>query len=364
MNDIHQAAQDGNLEKVTALLKENPGCVSATDEEGRTPLHVAALFRRVEVIKLLLASNADVNAKDNDGHTPLQTFADQLRRRLRIAVIASLGLAIVLTLSGIQIIYRFGMKGSTWLVHPGAMLAVLFALIPSFGYSSEAYDWSTMLSGAANNQKSSWQQRFGRVAILGNALVLAMGIAFLVFCNRRFPPESAAGTTTFSQWGLRFERPASWLELERQKEDMESRIRANNPSGPGEVLGSLLGLGPDKAPQNLEHWTVFSIARSGAELMVSIERRAPYQTTEWAIEARKKQFTSDGSKSIRSAQILTIQNRPAVELEVDDGVTEAHDIHVLFRTHWIGFSLISPIAQAEQSREAFQQLVRTCAFDE
>jgi ankyrin repeat protein len=40
-----------------------------------TPLHFAAAYGHQNVVELLLASKADVNAKDNNGWTPAHTAA-------------------------------------------------------------------------------------------------------------------------------------------------------------------------------------------------------------------------------------------------------------------------------------------------
>ena len=69
--EIHQAAWDGDLEKVKTLLKDNPDLVFSKDKINYTPLHVAALKGHKDVMKFLLASKADVNAKDINGKTPL-----------------------------------------------------------------------------------------------------------------------------------------------------------------------------------------------------------------------------------------------------------------------------------------------------
>jgi ankyrin repeat protein len=41
------------------------------DNKGSTPLHLAAGRGHRDVVELLLANNADVNAKANNGATPL-----------------------------------------------------------------------------------------------------------------------------------------------------------------------------------------------------------------------------------------------------------------------------------------------------
>jgi ankyrin repeat protein len=68
---IHDAAKAGDVGRVAALLKANPELGDAKDEHGWTPLHWAVRDRHKEVVELLLASNADVNATNNFGSSPL-----------------------------------------------------------------------------------------------------------------------------------------------------------------------------------------------------------------------------------------------------------------------------------------------------
>jgi len=69
---FHAAANRGDLEQVKALLKSEPKLVFSKDTNGMTALHLAALFGyKKKVVELLLASNAEFNAKDRRGHTPL-----------------------------------------------------------------------------------------------------------------------------------------------------------------------------------------------------------------------------------------------------------------------------------------------------
>ena len=76
---IHDAAGNGDLEKVRALLQERPGLVLRKDRNESTPLHYAMLARKNirEVTELLLANKADVNAKDKDDLTPLHWAASE-----------------------------------------------------------------------------------------------------------------------------------------------------------------------------------------------------------------------------------------------------------------------------------------------
>jgi ankyrin repeat protein len=66
-------AKRGDLEKVKAVLKDNPALVLNKDGNGDTPLHWAASEVHKAVAKLLLANKSEVNAKDNVGRTPLHS---------------------------------------------------------------------------------------------------------------------------------------------------------------------------------------------------------------------------------------------------------------------------------------------------
>jgi ankyrin repeat protein len=68
---IHEAARIGDLEKVRALIKENPDLIFSTDSKGDTPLHWASCNSHKEVIEFLLANKANINAVDSGGLTPL-----------------------------------------------------------------------------------------------------------------------------------------------------------------------------------------------------------------------------------------------------------------------------------------------------
>src|SRR5438105_7556802 len=69
------STRSGDLEKVKALLKDNPALLYSKDTNGMTPLYVAALEGHKNVAELLLANKAQVNAKANDGMTPLHCTA-------------------------------------------------------------------------------------------------------------------------------------------------------------------------------------------------------------------------------------------------------------------------------------------------
>ena len=76
---LHHAALCGSAELINTLIAGGAS-VSATDDEGRTPLHWAVdcgddaplVFRYMfAAVKALLAAGADPKARDLDGNTPV-----------------------------------------------------------------------------------------------------------------------------------------------------------------------------------------------------------------------------------------------------------------------------------------------------
>jgi ankyrin repeat protein len=65
---IHKAARKGDKAAVIALLEQNPALVSSKDSLGYTPLHLAAKYNHPEIVALLLANGADVNARSGALH--------------------------------------------------------------------------------------------------------------------------------------------------------------------------------------------------------------------------------------------------------------------------------------------------------
>lgn len=61
---IHEACQCGNIEAVRALIEIDSSAVDADDEHGWRPLFHAALWRREEVVRLLIEAGADLSAHD------------------------------------------------------------------------------------------------------------------------------------------------------------------------------------------------------------------------------------------------------------------------------------------------------------
>jgi ankyrin repeat protein len=76
--DIHDAAQKGDLQKVRALLETNQELVNQRDSGfGRTPLHWAARGVHLDVLRLLLEKGADPNAVDNSKIAALHSVSSR-----------------------------------------------------------------------------------------------------------------------------------------------------------------------------------------------------------------------------------------------------------------------------------------------
>jgi ankyrin repeat protein len=72
---IHQAVLDGNIERVRELLDGNPTLIESWDEVGRTPLRTAAFCGHTDIVRLLLDRGANIEAATTGGWPPLLTAA-------------------------------------------------------------------------------------------------------------------------------------------------------------------------------------------------------------------------------------------------------------------------------------------------
>jgi cytohesin len=68
---IHFAVASADVERVEKLLKDDPQLLSSKDDCGQTPLHYAARRGSKQLVELLLAKGAQINAQDSVGYTPL-----------------------------------------------------------------------------------------------------------------------------------------------------------------------------------------------------------------------------------------------------------------------------------------------------
>ena len=74
MAPIHNAAKNGNLNRVKAFLNQGVP-VNSRDQYGFTPLHKAAWMGRLSVVQELLRRGAHVNPRTRSGMTPLLVAA-------------------------------------------------------------------------------------------------------------------------------------------------------------------------------------------------------------------------------------------------------------------------------------------------
>ena len=69
---IHEAAGTGNIEAVKKHLDAGTDVNAKTDNYGKsTPLHLAVFGGHKEIVELLIAKGADINARDISNWTPL-----------------------------------------------------------------------------------------------------------------------------------------------------------------------------------------------------------------------------------------------------------------------------------------------------
>ncbi|KAJ3137887.1 hypothetical protein HK100_000402 [Physocladia obscura] len=67
---LHLACRSGNLELVTAFIESKKFDINCKGQNDWTPLHEAISFRRNDVAKYLVRTNANIAAQNNKGETP------------------------------------------------------------------------------------------------------------------------------------------------------------------------------------------------------------------------------------------------------------------------------------------------------
>ena len=72
---LQAAVRAGDLRAVEACIKDDPNLVCSSDQNGLSPLHLAASFGHLNVVQLLLAGGADIDARNNAGWTCLHEAA-------------------------------------------------------------------------------------------------------------------------------------------------------------------------------------------------------------------------------------------------------------------------------------------------
>ncbi|CCH61935.1 hypothetical protein TBLA_0F04020 [Henningerozyma blattae CBS 6284] len=76
--NIWVAASDGRIDLVEKFLNNDNGLIAnSKDPNGYTPIHAAAAYGHVDLLRLLCQKyNGDINILDNDGDTPLHHCED------------------------------------------------------------------------------------------------------------------------------------------------------------------------------------------------------------------------------------------------------------------------------------------------
>ncbi|XP_071586648.1 ankyrin repeat domain-containing protein 55 isoform X3 [Heliangelus exortis] len=79
---VYQAAANGDVNTLTAAIREDPSILECCDSEGCTPLMHAVSGRQVDTVKLLLKMGANINTQVACGHTSLSlaTYLGWLER--------------------------------------------------------------------------------------------------------------------------------------------------------------------------------------------------------------------------------------------------------------------------------------------
>jgi len=72
LKPLHKSVAKGDMEEIRHNLKKYPHQLNARDENGRSPLHLAAMRGDRDIARFLLDQGSDINARDIDGFTPLE----------------------------------------------------------------------------------------------------------------------------------------------------------------------------------------------------------------------------------------------------------------------------------------------------
>ncbi|XP_053397533.1 transient receptor potential cation channel subfamily A member 1 homolog isoform X2 [Mercenaria mercenaria] len=97
--NLLQCARNGYVEAATRLLQDEKSQkeINNDDEDGLCPLHYAARYNHMEIVKLLVENGADVNSEDREGLTPLH-YACRIKRKRKKSKQTMLNLSLTETI--------------------------------------------------------------------------------------------------------------------------------------------------------------------------------------------------------------------------------------------------------------------------
>lgn len=73
---FHKAVRVGDAQIVKSMLTTNPSLATSVDEHKFQPIHLLDMECNAEILDLLLANGADINARNDEGVTLLHIVTD------------------------------------------------------------------------------------------------------------------------------------------------------------------------------------------------------------------------------------------------------------------------------------------------
>jgi hypothetical protein len=143
--EMLQAAQRGDVDKVRQLLASDTTLVNAKGAHNKTPLHWAAEKNYPELAELLVTAGADINAEVSWGMTPLQWAANMGSRDVAKVLLAhgaapQLNMWAAAGLGMLDVVQSFWDSASPSTLKPGADQTRARDLSPQSGKSGQPGD--------------------------------------------------------------------------------------------------------------------------------------------------------------------------------------------------------------------------------
>lgn len=85
VSNIWVAAADNELKTVVEYLDSGKFTLNSKDPNGYTPIHAAASYGHVDLLRLLISRGGDINIQDNEGDSPLHHVEDLNTAKIMIS---------------------------------------------------------------------------------------------------------------------------------------------------------------------------------------------------------------------------------------------------------------------------------------